>query len=171
MSGKMPRFLMTSIVSMLLVACGVDTLEAIPSQTKEEIESIASDNEEVTTIESPAVEEEKTESKASQVSQANEPEVAEATQLAIALNQLQEKNQEQALNRLFLETHLEKEEYSYYFVETDSLDYVEIEVREIRETETEHASLEGVYRYIVETDEILMRDYLTGDFMPYEKID
>ena len=165
----MPRFLMTSIASILLAACGVDTMEAIPNETEEPIEVIESESEDAQYIADEEVEEEEIEDTSTEV---DESEIAEAAEVAdeIAANELQVKNKEQALNRLLLETHLEKDAYSFYFAEIDSLDFVEIEVREIQE-DSEHASLEGAYRYIIETEEILMRDYLTGDFIPYEEIE
>lgn len=163
----MPRFLMTSIASIVLAACGVETMEVMPDQAEEEIELIES--EEAATIEPEKVsetEETATEIPAEQVEESTGVEDAEE----IAVDELQVQNRERALNQLFFETHLEKDAHSYYFAETDSLDFVQIEVREIQE-EAVHATLEGVYRYILETEEILMRDYLTGDFMPYEKME
>lgn len=164
----MPIFLMTSIVSILLVACGVDVKETIPSQTEETIESI--DSEEVNSAESTEIVEDVEKETVNPTSQADETEVAEAEQLTVATNELQVKNQEQALNQLLFATHLEKDKYSYYFAEIDSIDFIQIEVREVQE-DAEHATLEGVYRYMIETEEVLMRDYLTGDFMPYEEIE
>lgn len=167
MFGKMPRLLMTSIASILLAACGVGTMDAMPSETEEMIEAV--ENESEAELNADVVEETETEPIEAEVTseQVEDSAVAEETkETEIVVNELHVKNQERALNQLLLETHLEKEAYSYYFNETDSLDFIEIEVREIQE-DSEHAPLEGVYRYIIETEEIVMRDYLTGDFIPY----
>ena len=165
----MPSFLIASIASLLLAACGAETMDAIPNETEETIESIESESEDTQSTDSVEVEEEETEVTPSEADESDTTEDPEK-EAEIAANELQTNNKEQALNRLLLETHLEKDAYSYYFVETDSLDFVEIEVREIQE-DSEHASLEGAYRYIIETEEILMRDYLTGNFIPYEEIE
>ena len=172
MSGKMPRFLITSIASLLLAACGVDTMEAIPNQIEEPTEVVETiESEDVESNDSVEIVEvdEETETEPIEADESASTEDIEKEAEVIA-NELQVKNKDQALNQLLLETHLEKDAYSFYFVETDSVDYVEIEVREIRE-DSEHATLEGAYRYIIETQEILMRDYLTGDFIPYEPIE
>lgn len=77
--------------------------------------------------------------------------------------------QQLALDALLAKTHLEKEGYSYFFQATDSNDFIEIEVREILDEKTEHMTREGMYRYVFQTDEVLVEDYLTGDFIPYEQ--
>lgn len=170
----MPRFLMTSIASLVLAACGVDTMEAIPNQSEETIETTESEEAQTTdTVKVAAAEVEDAEVPSSEADESAVAKVAtkEVELTEVAVSELQAKNQQQALNRLLLETHLEAEAYSFYFTETDSLDFIQIEVREIKELDSEHASLEGAYRYILESEEILMRDYLTGDFIPYEVIE
>lgn len=171
----MPRFLMTSIASILLAACGVDTMEVIPSETEEAVGLIESESEETQNTDTKkiaATEEKDIEETSSVVDESRVAVIgAKEVEAAVGVSELQEQNQERALNRLLLETHLEREGYSYYFSETDSQDFVQIEVREIAEDDVEHASLEGAYRYIIKTEEILMRDYLTGDFIPYEEIE
>lgn len=77
--------------------------------------------------------------------------------------------QDRALNQLIAVSHLEKEGYSYHFAETASPEFIQIEVREVPEKSFEHTSLEGVYRYLLGTEEILMKDYFSGDFIPYEQ--
>lgn len=77
--------------------------------------------------------------------------------------------QKLALQVLIDKTHLDKEGYSYSFQNTNAKDFIEIEVRESVDAEDEHMTREGTYRYVFATDEILVQDYLTGDFIPYEQ--
>lgn len=67
-----------------------------------------------------------------------------------------------ALKKLLGVTELDKEAYRFSFEQTD--EYIQVEVREKKD---EVAPLEGIYRYMIETEEILFSDYLTGDFVPY----
>lgn len=171
MFDKMLKFLMTSIASLLLVACGAENMGASPNQSEETNQStevIENEGAETETPDSEEVEEETNGAS----TEADETEIAEDTEKEneLTANEIQVNNREQALDHLLLEAQLEKEDYSFYFVETDSSDYIEIEVREIQEDD-EHASLEGSYRYMLESGELLMRDYLTGDFIPYNAIE
>lgn len=174
MFDKMLKFLMTSIASLLLVACGAENMEASPNQSEETSQSteiIENEGVETETPESEEVEEVEEETNGAST-EADENEIAEDTEKEneLTANEIQVNNREQALDHLLQETQLEKEDYSFYFVETDSSDYIEIEVREIQEDD-EHASLEGSYRYMLESGELLMRDYLTGEFIPYSAIE
>lgn len=174
MFSKVPRFLITSIASLLMVGCGIDMKEAVPNQT-EDIVEVSEDStnksEEIVPTPSPENVADEEEEPVESSSQVEESEIVEIEPIEAIGKESLEKNKEQALDHLLVKTHLEREGYSYYFIEKDSLDFIEIEVREIQATDSEHASLEGVYRYLIETEEIFMRDYLTGDFIPYEEID
>lgn len=171
MFDKMLKFLMTSIASLLLVACGAENMEASPNQSEETNQSTELIENEGAETESPDSEEVEEEMNGAST-EADETEIAEDAEKEneLTANEIQVNNREQALDHLLLETQLDKEDYSFYFVETDSSDYIEIEVREIQEDD-EHASLEGSYRYMIESGELLMRDYLTGDFIPYSTIE
>ena len=68
-----------------------------------------------------------------------------------------------ALQRLIDVTDLNKEDYSFSFSATE--EFIEIETREKVD---EIAPLQGIYRYMLDTDEILHSDYLTGEFIPFE---
>lgn len=163
----MPRFLMTSIASILLAACGADTMEVMPSQTEEVVEPIQ--NERISELPTNTVAEIETESKPIEPTsnQVEESVVVEEVNKAETItNEFLVKNKERALNRLLTATHLDREGYTYFFTETDADEYIQMEVRKIQE-DSEHASLEGAYRYVIKTEEILMRDYLTGDFIAY----
>lgn len=163
----MPRFLITSIASILLAACGVDTMDAMPSQTEEVTESVEKESEAEVSPDPVADEEVELKALEEPAEQADEPAVSEETkQVESAENELQVKNQERALNRLLAVTHLESEGYSYSFTETDAVEYIQIDVREIKE-DCDHEPLEGAYRYMIKTEELFVRDYLTGDFIPY----
>lgn len=155
MSGKVSRFLMTSIASVVLAACGIETMEGIPSQIDEVTETL--EDEEQAPVKS--------------AHQPDEFVEEEVTQIEKWTEGLQERLQQQAINRLLGISHLERDGYRYYFTDPDSSEFIQIEVREIAEDDAEHESLEGVYRYSIETKEILMRDYLTGDFIPYAPIE
>ena len=70
-----------------------------------------------------------------------------------------------AIDQLVEETDIDLENYVFLFETTE--EYVEITVLE--QTEAEATPLVGIYRYMIETKEILANDYLTGEFIPYEK--
>lgn len=178
MSYKISKFIMASIASTMLFACGVESeeeSEVIIDQ--EEIVTPIESEEEPETKEIDEVEQDaeitnsKTE-EVEEVEEANEDTTAESvseeqveTPVVIEVEEVEEK----ALNKLIAETHLEKEGYSYLFSAVDSSSFVEIEVMEKTNKEVSHVPLDGVYRYLIDTEEILVRDYLTGDFVPYEK--
>ena len=190
MTRKILSYLIVSIISLIIAACGDESVNEVPNKTEENIESVTSKNDELENseaVEATDVNETGFEAPANEIDESTHAEITEEVEQAeaaeeaeqgnvleeveVAANELQVKNQDHALNQLLRETHLEKEGYSYYFAETDSLDYIEIEVRELQEKDSEHESLEGIYRYLIKTEEILVQDYLTGDFIPYEKID
>lgn len=85
-------------------------------------------------------------------------EVAESNQIVKEINPILQV----ALEELLAVTELDKEAYTYTFEQT--AEYIQVEVREKSE---EAASLEGIYRYMMDTGEIFYSDYLTGDFVPY----
>ena len=71
---------------------------------------------------------------------------------------------QQAINQLLAETGINLEDYIFLFSETD--DYIEIDIRESIDSDTTVAV--GLYRYNLETNELLVNDYLTGEFIPVE---
>ncbi len=179
MSYKIPKFIMASIVSTMLFACGIESeeiSEAIddqdeiitPIESEEEPETKEVEKveevEEVAKIANNETEEVGEETKEATTTESVAEEQVE-TPIVIEVDEIEEK----ALDKLIVETHLEKEGYSYLFLAVDPSSFVEIEVMEKTNKEVNHMPLEGVYRYLIDTEEILIRDYLTGDFIPYEK--
>lgn len=71
-----------------------------------------------------------------------------------------------AIRTLADKTGLNIQEYSYIL--THEANYVEIEVREASKHAQTHAALQGIFRYYPLTQEIFIRDYLTGDYFLYE---
>jgi len=76
-------------------------------------------------------------------------------------------DEQAALEKVLSVTGLNIEEHTYSFDQTE--DYIEVEVRE--KTEDEATPLVGLFRYNPETKEVLVSDYLTGEFIPYENLD
>ncbi len=71
---------------------------------------------------------------------------------------------QQAINQLLAETGINLEDYIFLFSETD--DYIEIDIRESIDSDTTVAV--GLYRYNIKKNELLVNDYLTGEFIPVE---
>lgn len=75
-----------------------------------------------------------------------------------------EPKSQQAIDRLLAVTGIDLEDYIFLFSET--ADYIEIDIREAIDSDTTVAV--GLYRYNLETNELLASDYLTGEFIPVE---
>lgn len=170
-----PHLLFTAIVaSMLLLGCDSGNIGSESStSTSTELTKVA---EEIETVEAPedgtlvleAVEEAEEAVKAA--SETAEAEVSaddpvvqeEALEEPLAADAVDPVYQ-MALQRLIDVTDLNKEDYSFSFSATE--EFIEIETREKVD---EIAPLQGIYRYMLDTDEILHSDYLTGEFIPFE---
>lgn len=170
-----PHLLFTAIVaSMLLLGCDSGNIGSESStSTSTELTKVA---EEIETVEAPedgtlvleAVEEaEEAVKTASETAEAevsaDDPVVQEeALEKPLAADAVDPVYQ-MALQRLIDVTDLNKEDYSFSFSATE--EFIEIETREKVD---EIAPLQGIYRYMLDTDEILHSDYLTGEFIPFE---
>ncbi len=73
---------------------------------------------------------------------------------------------EPIVEQLLEETDIELENHLLIFTEMD--EYIEIDVRETIDEDTTVAA--GLYRYMYETDEIFVSDYLTGEFIPLKHL-
>lgn len=170
-----PHLLFTAIVaSMLLLGCDSGNIGSESStSTSTELTKVAEEIEtkeapEDTTLVLEAVEEAEEAVKAAfetaeaEVS-ADDPVVQEeALEEPLAADAVDPVYQ-MALQRLIDVTDLNKEDYSFSFSATE--EFIEIETREKVD---EIAPLQGIYRYMLDTDEILHSDYLTGEFIPFE---
>lgn len=184
------RLLLTSILaSMILVACGSETNEDQPNvettdsasevQVSEESNEAVELVDEASTVETTSTTEEEvtkeeitSEAEAIETAQAEEAAEAEA-KAAEEAKQLQEAEaeiglditEEIAIEKILAVTGLNPENHSFnLFAEAD---YVEVEIYE--KTDEAVTPLVGVYRFIPETEEVLVRDYLNGAFIPYEE--
>lgn len=186
---KFRLLLTTAIVTLLLVACGSEINNTLgEKQTEETVEVQATEsetapadetNEEVTkqtaTEETSSTEEdvensetleeteETTETEETEDSETAEQPSEEVKETQDNINPLNQK----AIEEILEVTDLTIDEYTYR-VADETEEYVEIEIYE--KTEQENMPREGVYRYFPETGEILVNDYLTGEYIPYEHL-
>ena len=156
----------TVATSLLLVACtsGTDESTSDNQDTLERIEIVLADEAEV--LEPEELPETDTVDETDELSDiADEVEVtvedaaeeAESTQEAIdPVIQL-------TIEKIVDKIGIDKETHTFLFNEAE--DYIELEVREKKDTGT--TPLVGKYRYHLDKDEILSMDYLTGEFIPY----
>lgn len=189
---KFRLLLTTAIVTLLLVACGSEINNTLgEKQTEKTVEVQATEsetasadetNEEVTkqtaTEETSSTEEniennetseeteettEITETEETEDSETAEQPSKEVKETQDNINPLNQK----AIEEILEVTDLTIDEYTYR-VADETEEYVEIEIYE--KTEQENMPREGVYRYFPETGEILVNDYLTGEYIPYEHL-
>lgn len=179
MSQKSHLFFAALVSSMLLVACDSGASETtlnnqpllemtqIDSSEETESEAILVDKRD-TSLEEVEQEEIASSQEIEELEKVNSETVVEETETADnsgaeSLSTVENNPLLQvALQKLIDVTDLDKEGYSFAFEQTD--EYIQLEVREKHE---DVAPLEGIYRYMIETDQILFSDYLTGDFVPY----
>ena len=189
---KFRLLLTTAIVTLLLVACGSEINNTLgEKQTEKTVEVQATEsetasadetNEEVTkqtaTEETSSTEEniennetseeteettEITETEETEDSETAEQPSKEVKETQDNINPLNQK----AIEEILEVTDLTIDEYTYR-VADETEECVEIEIYE--KTEQENMPREGVYRYFPETGEILVNDYLTGEYIPYEHL-
>ncbi|HZK23607.1 MAG TPA: hypothetical protein VFC62_05835 [Atopostipes sp.] len=165
------------LAAFALAGCDSETMkEASIEETviQEEIQNVETETTEVLALE------ESTESSERSVEETDEAE--EITQESAEVSEVEELNDtaveekvveelaaldpksQQAINQLLAETGINLEDYIFLFSETD--DYIEIDIRESIDSDTTVAV--GLYRYNLETNELLVNDYLTGEFIPVE---
>lgn len=165
------------LAAFALAGCDSETMkEASIEETviQEEIQNVETETTEVLALE------ESTESSERSVEETDEAE--EITQESAEVSEVEELNEtaveekvveelaaldpksQQAINQLLAETGINLEDYIFLFSETD--DYIEIDIRESIDSDTTVAV--GLYRYNLETNELLVNDYLTGEFIPVE---
>lgn len=165
------------LAAFALAGCDSETMkEASIEETviQEESQNIETETTEVLALE------ESTESSERSVEETDEAE--EITQESAEVSEVEELNDtaveekvveelaaldpksQQAINQLLAETGINLEDYIFLFSETD--DYIEIDIRESIDSDTTVAV--GLYRYNLETNELLVNDYLTGEFIPVE---
>lgn len=77
-------------------------------------------------------------------------------------------NFQKAIERIVSSTGIDLEAYSFSVEESEK--YIEISVYEKTE-EQAHSPLQGKYRYMFDSGEILVQDYLTGAYIPIEDLD
>ena len=70
-----------------------------------------------------------------------------------------------ALEEIIDTIGIDKETHTFIFNQTE--DYIEIEVREKKDSGT--TPLVGKYRYHLDKNKVLSMDYLTGEFIPHEE--
>ena len=180
MQHKFRLLLTAGIVGMLMTACGSETndsaevdgnsintdqvlvMEDSTDETETETSSVSeeTDQEETGTEDTVAEEADATED-------AEESEIAEVPAETEEVEETEANIQpieQTAIDQLVKETKMELENYAFLFDTTE--EFVEIEVRE--QTDAEATPLVGIYRYMIDTEELLVNDYLTGEFIPYE---
>ena len=192
---KFRLLLTTAIVTLLLVACGSEINNTLgEKQTEKTVEVQATEsetasadetNEEVTkqtaTEETSSTEENiennETSEETEETTETTETEETEETEDSETAEQPSKEVKEtqdninplnqKAIEEILEVTDLTIDEYTYR-VADETEEYVEIEIYE--KTEQENMPREGVYRYFPETGEILVNDYLTGEYIPYEDL-
>lgn len=188
MLHKARLFFSSLAISLFLVACtdapaeeatNVDILEettktqtAQESETQEEVETKAeaseenSTNKEVEDETEDKTEDETTEDTAEAESkssvEANSSTTENDSEAAVL-----ESIDQAAIDQFVATTGLNVEDYTFSFETADQ--YVEMTVYEKQEDEQLHTPLAGIYRYMLDSEEILVQDYLTGAFIPYEE--
>lgn len=181
MLHKARLFLSTVAVTLFLVACNDAPIEETSTEEgSTETTEIQIDNESEVTeaetaettssteeIETEPVEEETTE-EATEVKSETNVEVNSSVE-EDSSDVLLESIDQAAIDQFVATTGLNIEDYTFSFETTD--EFVEITVYEKQEDEQAHTPLAGVYRYMLDSEEILIQDYLTGAFIPYEEVE
>ena len=163
------------LAAFALAGCDSETMkEASIEETviQEESQNIETETTEVLALEESAESSERTVEEADEAEEitqesAEVTEVEELNDTAVEEKVVEElaaldPKSQQAINQLLAETGINLEDYIFLFSETD--DYIEIDIRESIDSDTTVAV--GLYRYNLETNELLVNDYLTGEFIP-----
>ena len=159
-------FIATVSISLALVACGYAPNEEASSNRTysdiEETEESQESNSNETTLNSAETESERDDT---------ETESSEATTSKLVNTSNSEGINPQfkvAVDKFISVTGLDIEQYSFTFEESEE-EYIQITVHEKTEGDQTHSPLVGVYRYMLGKDEVLVQDYLTGAFIPFEE--
>lgn len=174
MLHKTRLFLSTIALTIFLVACNdvpneeTSTEEASTEtteiQTNNESETIENDTaEETTPTEEIETEEETVEVKSETNVKENSSTEEDSSDVLL------ESVDQAAIDQFVATTGLNIEDYTFSFETTD--EFVEITVYEKTEEDQARTPLVGTYRYMLDSEEILIQDYLTGAFIPYEEVE
>lgn len=181
MLHKARLFFSTVAISLFLVACtdvpaeettDVDVLEeTTETQTSQESEALEAETEKETeTSEESSTNEEAENETTEDTAEAESNSSVEANSSAVeneSEDAVLESIDQAAIDQFVATTGLNIEDYTFSFEATDQ--YVEITVYEKQEDEQAHTPLSGIYRHMLDSEEILVQDYLTGAFIPYEE--
>lgn|SRR5699024_6435658 len=166
-------FFSTIAVSLFLVACTDQPNEETSSEdVSAETTEVQADNKSETTetenVEATSTNEEE-ESESNEI--VNESDIEENSSETEKDSdvELLESIDQAAVDEFIVTTGLDIEDYTFSFETTDQ--FVEITVYEKQEDDQAHTPLSGIYRYMLDSKEILVQDYLTGAFVSYEEVE
>lgn len=178
MLHKARYFFIMLATSTFLIACSNESIEGTSLEETSaeitEVESKSTENQEVAETTSATEETEQTETK--ETAEADNTEASESnTETEPAATETEEPSEQDAMQAAYQDavdqfiatTRLNIEEHTFSFEETN--EYINILVYEKTEDEQAHTPLVGKYRYMFDTGEIFIQDYLTGDYIPYEE--
>jgi len=185
MLHKFRLLLTTATLAIFLIACGSETndnaestdqaLDSVEVQSEEASTTADTSNETQESETDTATEENETVADEAEedTSETADSKTTESETTEPAEKPVEETTEENkdarfqvAVQKILEATDLNAEDYVFTFENTE--DYIEVEVRE--KTEDEVTPLAGIYRYFPETDEVLISDYLTGEFIPYDDV-
>lgn len=154
----------TVATSLLLVACtsGTDESTSDNQDTLERIEIVLADEAEVSEPEALSETVDDTD-ELSDIADEVEVTVEDAAEEAESTQEAIDPVIQLTIEKIVDKIGIDKETHTFLFNEAE--DYIELEVREKKDTGT--TPLVGKYRYHLDKDEILSMDYLTGEFIPY----
>jgi hypothetical protein len=178
MLHKARLFLSTVAVTLFLVACNDAPIEETSTEEgSTETTEVQTDNESEVTEAETAETTSSTEEIETETAEETTEETAEVkSETNVEANSsveedssdvLLESIDQAAIDQFVATTGLNIENYTFSFETTD--EFVEITVYEKQENEQAHTPLAGIYRYMLDSEDILIQDYLTGAFIPYEE--
>lgn len=170
-------FFITFIASVFLMACSTDTIKDTATETtSEESTEVNANTNSITNNESTGTHSttentETTEDTENNNKSENKTETKAATAIAEDSSEQETDNSayQDAVDQFIATTGLNIEEYTFSFGET--AEYIEISVYEkpAEDEEQAHTPLVGNYRYMIDTAEIMVQDYLTDAYIPFEQ--
>ena len=180
MLHKARLFLSTVAVTLFLVACNDAPIEETSTEEEStETTEVQTDNESEVTEAETAKTTSSTEETETETAEETTEETAEVkSETNVEANSsveedssdvLLESIDQAAIDQFVATTGLNIEDYTFSFETTD--EFVEITVYEKQDDEQAHTPLAGIYRYMLDSEEILIQDYLTGAFIPYEEVE
>jgi len=188
MLHKFRLLLTTAMLAIFMIACGSETNDNAEG-TDQALDAVEVQSDDASTADTSNETNETEDSKADTATEENETaaEVADEpeanasetetpdsetpdSETTESAEETTEENSDEsfyiAVERILEATGLNAKDYIFSFEHTT--DYVEVELRE--KTEDEVTPLAGIYRYFPQTDELLVSDYLTGEFIPHENL-